>query len=129
MVPRLWAFGEAEPLTPNGKVDRKAIARLLAGAGGNRDGGQDEEAARQPETPLESFVVSLWQEALGKEDIHPGTNFFRAGGDSLKAMLIHGRLTARLPVDLSLTAIFTAPTVRGLAGAVLAEVARRARAI
>jgi amino acid adenylation domain-containing protein/non-ribosomal peptide synthase protein (TIGR01720 family) len=75
MIPALYTFLEAMPLTPNGKVDRRALPAPDKAA-----------AAREyvaPRDEKEAFFCELWQEILGLPRVGINDDFFELGGDSL----------------------------------------------
>jgi amino acid adenylation domain-containing protein len=115
MIPTAWVEVESMPLTPNGKADRGALARL-----GVRSAGQERVAAR---TPVEDLLAGIWADLLGREPgaIGPDDSFFDLGGHSLLATRLVSRLRAVLEVELPVRVVFEAPTLTGLARAVLAE--------
>ena len=75
MVPALYTFLEAMPLTPNGKVDRRALPAP------DRASAAREYVA--PANEKEQFFCELWQELLGLERVGANDDFFELGGDSL----------------------------------------------
>jgi amino acid adenylation domain-containing protein len=109
MVPSLFVALEAFPLTPNGKVDRKA----LPVPEGDQSRREDTHAA--PRTPLEETVASVFREVLGHNAVGVNDDFFELGGHSLLATQVVSRLRARLEVDLSVRTMFDARTVATLA--------------
>lgn len=118
MIPRIWSFVGTFPLTANGKVDRKALIAEAAGLVMSEKDDKD----RAPVTPLEELLCALWQEVLGCRIPGVRTNFFRLGGDSLKAVQILTRLRERLPLSLPLQDFFATPTVEGLARTLIARI-------
>jgi amino acid adenylation domain-containing protein len=114
MVPSTFTLLEALPLSPNGKVDRAALARLEA---------PPETLHEPPRTPLEAIVAGIWEEVLQAAQVGVHDNFFDRGGHSLLAGLALSRIRAATGADLSLRSFFQQPTVAGLAR--LAEQARR----
>lgn len=118
MIPRVWRFVPSLPLTANGKVDRRA---LMAQADTLVIREKD-KTDRAPETPLERFLCALWQEVLGCPVPGVETNFFRLGGDSLKAVQILTRLREKLPIALPLQTFFAAPTIEGLASTLVTRI-------
>jgi amino acid adenylation domain-containing protein len=106
MVPALWMVMDAMPLTPSGKVDRRALPEPDASAAA---------ATRvPPRTPAEEMVAGIWESVLG---VRPGAldNFFDLGGHSLRATQVVSRIREAFAVDLPLRALFEEPTVAGLA--------------
>jgi amino acid adenylation domain-containing protein len=107
MIPAAFVFLDALPLTPNRKLDRKA---LPAPAYSSR-------AAEHipPATPLEQGLANAWQQILGID--HPGLldNFFSLGGHSLLGIRLISRLREEINLELPLRAIFEHPTLGALA--------------
>jgi hypothetical protein len=108
MVPSLIMNVEAFPLTPSGKVDRRALPAPQAVA-------QPARAFAAPRTPTESALSEIWTEVLGRAQVGIDDNFFALGGHSLLATRLLSRLRARMNVQLPLRALFEAPTVAELA--------------
>jgi amino acid adenylation domain-containing protein len=109
MVPVAWVAMENLPLSPNGKVDRRA---LPVPEYGRRDLAEGELEAR---TPVEEVIAQIWAEVLKLEKVGPEENFFELGGHSLLATQVMSRIRQSLKVDLPLRNIFEAPTVSELA--------------
>jgi acyl carrier protein len=120
MLPSVFVVLEAMPLTPNGKVDRRA----LPAPGPDRLGQHDTYVA--PRTPIEELLSLIWCEVLHLDRIGIHDNFFDLGGHSLVATRVRARIAAAFDLEISLARVFQTPTVEGLAEAV-AE-AGRARA-
>ena len=106
MVPTAWVFLEELPLTPHGKVDRRALAQIRAEAAAG---------LAAPHTPTEEVTAGLWAEVLGRQAVGVRDNFFDLGGHSLLAVQIVARVEQAFGVALSLRHLFEAPTVAGLA--------------
>ncbi len=116
MVPASFVALEALPLTPSGKLDRRALAGpAFAPRGGDAAGGY-----LPPSTPTERELAAIWSEVLGVARIGARDDFFALGGHSLMAVQILSRVRGRLGVDLPVRDLFEAP--------VLADLARRADA-
>ncbi len=124
MIPGIWKTVDAFPLTANGKVDRRA---LMAESAAVEETTHDHAGDRDPQTPLERLLAELWSGVLGVDVPGVRANFFRLGGDSLKAVQILTRLKERLPVPLTLASFFAAPTIEGLSGAVISSINARVR--
>ncbi|WP_281991790.1 MupA/Atu3671 family FMN-dependent luciferase-like monooxygenase [Sulfitobacter geojensis] len=111
MVPTYYVTLDAMPLTPNKKIDRKALPpperRLKP-----RD-----ETPRAPANATQGTISEVWSKLLGVSDIRGEDNFFGLGGHSLLAVQAHRDIKAALNNDsLSITDIFRFPTLAGLAG-------------
>jgi acyl-CoA synthetase (AMP-forming)/AMP-acid ligase II/acyl carrier protein len=103
------------PRNASGKVLKRELPALLdAGAGADALGPADEG----PLSPVETTVLTIWQEALGREGFGTHDDFFELGGHSLAAAQIAARLQAAFSPDLPLTVVFEHPTVAELADVV-----------
>jgi mycobactin phenyloxazoline synthetase len=112
MTPDRLVLLDAIPLSANGKVDRKAVARLAGAERSDVDG---------PRTPLEQVVHLAWRRVLGLATLGRTEELFAVGGDSVVATAIVARLRELLDTRaVSVRALFAAPTVAGFA----AELAR-----
>ncbi|MFZ5515898.1 MAG: amino acid adenylation domain-containing protein [Candidatus Zhuqueibacterota bacterium] len=109
MVPTAFVMLDAFPLTPNGKIDRKALPEpdeFRASA---------EATYVKPRTELENVVATIWQEVLLMEKVGINDNFFDLGGHSLTMVKVHSVLCEKLNRDISIVEMFKYPTVRTLA--------------
>jgi amino acid adenylation domain-containing protein len=109
MVPARFTFLEAMPVTPNGKVDRKALSAIRAG---EQISGPVEPGAR---THLEKAIVAVWQGLLGAERIGLHSNFFDLGATSHTVAEAASSLREMLKREIKLTDLFGYPTVAALA--------------
>ncbi|MCT8343393.1 non-ribosomal peptide synthase/polyketide synthase [Photorhabdus kleinii] len=113
MVPSAFVRLDAFPLTPNGKLDRKALP--VPG---------EDAFSRQiyaaPQGEIETALVAIWCELLGIEKISRHDNFFALGGHSLLAVRVMNRIMAILGVELPLTVLFNSPSLAALAQAIQA---------
>ncbi len=109
MVPAAFVVLDTLPLTPNGKIDRQA---LPAPDPIRPQLGEDFVA---PRTPTEDLLAGIWAHVLGVEAVGIHDNFFALGGHSLLAMRVISRLRQVFQGDVSLRALFDAPTVASLA--------------
>jgi len=107
MVPSDFVVLEDFPLTPNGKVDRKALPTPAASA----------SAADHvtPANPVEAQLVAMWEEILSRKPISVGDNFFDLGGHSLLAVRLMRRIEQTFKRKLPLTTLFEAPTIEQFA--------------
>ena len=111
MAPSVFVFLEALPMTPNGKVDRKA----LPAPEGDRHGSS--RAFVPPRTPAEIQLAEIWREVLQLQEVGARDNFFDLGGHSLLAIQTIARVRDAFKVELPLSALFDAPTITALAEA------------
>ena len=109
MIPSAFVFLDALPMTPTGKVDRRALP-------GRAARGRSWIRRTAPRNPDEETLVRIWSEVLGLEGIGVLDNLFELGGHSLVAAQIVTRVRDELAVDLALPEVFEHPTVESLAG-------------
>jgi amino acid adenylation domain-containing protein len=110
MIPSAFVTLPAFPLTPNGKIDRKALPAPAA---------LDSQRAASyvaPRSQTEQLIARVWQEVLHLEQVGLHDNFFDLGGHSLLLAQAHSKLRAALNVNLSLVDLFRYPTISALAG-------------
>ncbi len=108
MVPAVFARLDAMPLTPSGKVDRRALPKP------DQSRISLEVGFSPPHTPTEEVVAAIWAEVLGLEQVSIHDNFFELGGNSLLASQIISRLRKAFKVELPLCSLFELPTVGSL---------------
>ncbi|MDP1513428.1 amino acid adenylation domain-containing protein, partial [Paenibacillus ottowii] len=108
MVPSYFVQLEQMPLSPNGKIDRKA----LPAPEGSLQSGADYVP---PRTWVEVKLAQIWQEALGLAQVGVKENFFEIGGHSLRATTLASKIHKELHKQLPLRSIFEAPTIEQLA--------------
>jgi natural product biosynthesis luciferase-like monooxygenase protein len=114
MVPAHFVALDSFPRTPNGKLDRVAVARAAPtppSVGGDADGGR---AYVAPEDDAARTVASLWARLLGLPRVGMDDNFFDLGGHSLLAVQMHRELRGAFDRPLLITDVFRFPTVRAL---------------
>jgi amino acid adenylation domain-containing protein len=109
MVPSAFVFLAALPLTPNRKVDRRALPVPEALAAGTAGG-----AFVAPRNPVEEVLAGIWAEVLEVERVGIDDDFFALGGHSLLAARIASRAARALGTESPVRWIFERPTVRGL---------------
>jgi amino acid adenylation domain-containing protein len=109
MIPAGYLFLDRLPLTPHGKVDRAALARIRWRPGVV----QNEFVA--PRNSTEEVLARIWANLLEVEEIGVFSNFFDLGGHSLLAGRVLARVANVFGVSLPIRALFEAPTVEALA--------------
>ncbi|MGG2065340.1 non-ribosomal peptide synthase/polyketide synthase [Bacillus sp. S14(2024)] len=107
MVPAYFFQIESMPLTPNGKVNRKALLELEA-----QFISEDITSSR---TPVEELIVSVWSQVLGIRNISVQDSFFEIGGHSLLATQVVSRLQEIFQIELPVRELFEHATVESLA--------------
>jgi amino acid adenylation domain-containing protein len=113
MVPASFVVLAALPLTPSGKVDRRALT-LSGGDDGSEGRGEGAEFLA-PRTPVEELLAGVWGELLHVSRVGVRDDFFALGGHSLLATQLASRLRAAFGVEVPLRRIFDAPTLAGMA--------------
>jgi amino acid adenylation domain-containing protein len=107
MVPAAFVAVPALPLTPNGKLDRKALPAPEV---------ETATAYRPPQNARQEVLCTLFADVLGVPQVGIDDSFFDLGGQSMSAMRLISRIRAALQLDVSISALFDAPTVSGLDG-------------
>jgi amino acid adenylation domain-containing protein len=93
------------PLTPSGKIDRRALPAIEA----------TPKEFLPPQTETEKTVAAIWQEVLKQGQISRDDNFFELGGHSLLATQVIARLREQYQQEIPLRSLFEKPTVTQLA--------------
>jgi acyl carrier protein len=106
MVPNLFLVLEAMPLTPNGKVDRKALPAPNPQATTSSDTESDALM-----TPVQRQVARLWQEVLGLARVGLHANFFDIGGHSLLLVRLQAAIQREFGHEFPLVELFQRTTV------------------
>ncbi|MCP4155009.1 MAG: amino acid adenylation domain-containing protein, partial [bacterium] len=111
MLPAYFIKLEKIPLTPNGKIDRKALAKYPTPNPGSH-------THSAPRNKTEDKLNRIWADILGtqKQNIGIDDDFFQLGGHSLRATAMSARIHKEFNVKLPLTEIFKNPTIRTLSG-------------
>ena len=105
MVPGEFHFVENFPLTPNGKVDRLALAGVPDSTIPRTEGGAS----------MESKVLALWSEILDRPVNDATANFFDLGGNSIHVAIIHVRLMEMTGRKFPITELFALPSAHAIA--------------
>ncbi|MDH3026640.1 amino acid adenylation domain-containing protein [Gordonia alkanivorans] len=107
MVPTLFVWLDALPLTVNGKLDRALLPEP--------DATDETETAEPPATPTEERLAALVAEILGETEIGVTASLFDLGGNSLTATRVAARAAEDFGTTVAARDLFTTPSVRGLA--------------
>ncbi|WP_437287312.1 amino acid adenylation domain-containing protein [Sorangium sp. So ce406] len=111
MIPSAFTWLDALPLSPNGKVDRRALPAPTERPEAAMS------AAAPPRSPLELAIAEAWQEVLPTSQVGIHDNFFDLGGHSLLLAQVRARLRERLNREIPMMELFQHPTVASLAAA------------
>uniref|UniRef100_UPI0030DA9FB3 amino acid adenylation domain-containing protein n=4 Tax=Pseudomonas sp. JAI120 TaxID=2723063 RepID=UPI0030DA9FB3 len=103
MVPAQWVLLEQMPLSPNGKLDRKALPKA--------DASLQAREYVAPQSELEQQIAAIWAEVLEVPRVGLNDNFFELGGHSLLATQVVVRLREQLHAEFDVKSIFTTPTL------------------
>jgi len=113
MVPSAFVLLDEMPLTPNGKINRRALPAPEISRP-ELDGGYV-----APRNDIEVALVDLWQEVLGINEIGVSDNFFDLGGHSLKATRLLSKVRSIFRTQLPMSVVFEATTIESLARALV----------
>ena len=112
MVPARVVPLEALPQTPNGKIDRPALAtRSIVGRGVGK-------IRNTPSTATEIALRNIWTELLDTTEISRNDSFFELGGHSLLAVRLFSEIRARWGLDLPISTLFLNPSISALASCI-----------
>jgi amino acid adenylation domain-containing protein len=120
MVPSHFIILDRLPLTPNQKVDRKALPAPEQGDI------KSEAIYIAPRNELQRTIQGIWQEALKTSKIGMNDNFFELGGHSLLLVRVYYQLCEVIDKDFSLTDLFRFPTIGTLAEYLTGDVGEKA---
>lgn len=108
MVPGAFVALDRMPLTPSGKLDRRALPAPDLGAYASK-------GFEAPQGEIERTVARVFRELLNVESVGRDDDFFDLGGHSLLAMQVAARVQKALRVEMPISLLFECPTVRQLA--------------
>ncbi|MCU7495892.1 MAG: amino acid adenylation domain-containing protein [Ignavibacteria bacterium] len=115
LIPSFFVKMEHLPLTPAGKIDRRALSAFPT------DFTDSGETYKAPQTPLEKNIAGIISEVLGVQRVGLYDNFFDLGGHSLLAIKTLSRINSFYKIELTVRQMFENPTVAGLADAILSR--------
>jgi amino acid adenylation domain-containing protein len=109
MVPSAFVPLPAFPLTPNGKVDRKALPKP------DFESGADKSKFLAPTTTTEIALAQIWRDVLGVKKVGVNDNFFDLGGHSMLAVRMVNKIRQTLHFNVHIPVFFQNPTIKKLA--------------
>nr|AAZ03552.1 McnC [Microcystis sp. NIVA-CYA 172/5] len=112
MVPTAFVLLDTFPLTPNGKIDRRALPVPDL---------QRQGEYIAPRNPIEEKMAQIWGEVLKLKRVSIEDNFFELGGHSLLATQVISRLQETFEIVVPLRYLFESPTIAQLSGVILKE--------
>ena len=107
MIPNHFIILNVFPLTPNGKIDKKALPLPIQS--------EEENLYVAPKSKTEIILASIFSEVLKRDKISKNQNFFNLGGNSLLAVLVISKVSKALNVKLDIKTLFTSPILWELA--------------
>ncbi|HEV7587292.1 MAG TPA: condensation domain-containing protein, partial [Longimicrobium sp.] len=107
MVPAAFVALDALPLSPNGKLDRRALPAP--------DFAAPVDTYVAPRTPVEEALADIWAQVLGVARVGIRDDFFALGGHSLLATRLVWRIREALAGDVDLVSLFESPTIEAIA--------------
>jgi amino acid adenylation domain-containing protein/thioester reductase-like protein len=113
MVPAVFVMMDKFPLTPNGKVDRRALPAP------SQDRPDLNVELVEPSTTIERNLAQIWSHLLGIAPIGIHDNFFDLGGHSLFIAQMMTKVEETFAVKLPLSVLFAEPTIAGLAQSII----------
>ena len=121
MVPSSFVVIDEWPMTPNGKVDKKALAAI--------QNETQQSSCVAPENELEKALLSIWSEVLrvSENELSVEASFFEMGGHSLMAVRLVAMVRERLQQEITVTDIFEAQSVRNMAEKLAGNQQRKGR--
>jgi acyl carrier protein len=106
MIPSAFVSMDELPVTPNGKLDRKALPDPIAQDSGSH--------YRAPQNNTEIWLCEQFEALTGVKQVGVEDNFFALGGHSLLALTLLMRIRQQMQKELTLRDLFAYPTVQGL---------------
>jgi len=119
MIPSVFVFLEALPLTSNNKLDRQALPPpdgVVAASG---------TMSITPRNATEETLATIWTQVIGLKQVGIFDNFFEVGGHSLLATQVIARIRSAFQVELPLRTLFEEPTIAQLGTAILRKLAEQ----
>ncbi len=114
MVPATFVLLDQMPLTPNGKINRRALPAPETPA-------EPANGFVAPRNSVEELLSEMWTEVLDVKQVSTDQNFFELGGHSLLATRVTARVREMFGVDLPVRSVFETPTISGMSRKILAD--------
>ena len=108
MIPTQFVIVDSFPLTPNGKIDRKALKEI-------KIDNESEESQSEINSEIEKKLLYIWKQVLNNKDIYISSNFFEKGGDSLTAVNLFILIEKQFHVVFPISVLYQNPTIQLLA--------------
>lgn len=105
MIPELFIMVDQIPLTPNGKVDIKALPSPI------EERLKLEETSSKPKTKIEKAIANIWKEELKLPAVYLEDNFFMIGGNSLAAASVFQKISKQFQLNLDLAMLYEFPNL------------------
>lgn len=110
MLPASIHAVEAMPYTPNGKIDRAALATMAISPA------SEQAPFIAPRDDIERAIAGIWSKLLNVDDLSVNDDFFELGGHSLLVTRAIARMNGAFGMSMPVSAFFEHPTLAGLAG-------------
>jgi amino acid adenylation domain-containing protein/FkbH-like protein len=114
MVPSVFVHIQTLPLSPNGKLDRKALPEPKFAL-------IESESYQHPRDEIEGRLAKIWEDVLDTRPVGIRDKFFDLGGHSLLAVRLVSRIEAEFSKKIRVASIFQSPTIEELAGVIREE--------
>jgi amino acid adenylation domain-containing protein len=111
MVPTRYLGVDEFSITPNGKIDKRALLSRLAKASTRAERGEADVPAEEEHSEFQELVIEVMEQTLRTDNLSLGDNFFDIGGHSLLAMNTVIQLGDLLDIEIDLSLIFDYPVI------------------
>lgn len=117
LVPERYIWVDEISVSPDGKVDKKALELMAA-----KPSDREFKITDVSKDKLEFEMLSLWKEILNNQEIHMDSDFFNAGGHSILVILLVARIAAKFKIDIPIPVLISARTPRRLCNVIRSQV-------
>ncbi|MDD4310556.1 MAG: amino acid adenylation domain-containing protein, partial [Candidatus Cloacimonetes bacterium] len=105
MIPHTYIFISEFPLTANGKIDRRALVRILIPK-------ESQQIGELPTTDFEQSIAGIWSQVLKTSSISLSDRFYQLGGHSIKAAQMIGIIRTKLNLEISIGSLLSNPSLK-----------------